>query len=287
MGGTGPHRTRDDRHRRRHVHADLSRKDRRGEVHQRNGRRSRRGHYRLLQIEGRHSRRRHSLGERAWRGGRGGACGEDLRHQAACGPLRARRGAGREGIPDQRSARRRHLRGFQTVLAIGEESLVQRRPAARDGRPRRSERSGGDAPRNRRQGQRRLLSRVGGREICSLRESGRRPDHGQRSRRAAGERRRADSHQLQRHRGLRVSAQLARSRDAAGDEHPRRHEPALHAPQQRAVSARGDRSAQALVRRPQQVRRRPEVRATDPDEGDALEGIRGVTPDADQPRQGD
>ena len=48
----------------------------------------------------------------------------------------------------------------------------------------------------------------------------------------------ADSRELQGRRGLRVPAQLAGPRDAAGAQHPRGDERALHAAQQRRVSAR-------------------------------------------------
>ena len=79
------------------------------------------------------------------------------------------------------------------------------------------------------------------------------------------QRRSRDQDQLQRHRRLRVPAQLAGLRDAAGAQHPRRHERALHASQQRAVPACGHRVAQARLRRSQQVRRRSEVHAEHPD----------------------
>ena len=93
--------------------------------------------------------------------------------------------------------------------------------------------------------------------------------------------------QLQGHRRLRVPAELAGLRDAAGAQHPRRDERALHAPQQRAVPARGHRIAEARLRRSQQVRRRSEVHAEHPDARDAVEGIRGDPPRADRSGQGD
>ena len=69
------------------------------------------------------------------------------------------------------------------------------------------------------------------------------------------------SRQLPRLRGLRVPAQLAGPHHAAGAEHPRGLQPALHGPQQRRLPARRHRVDQAGLRRPQPVRRRSGVHA--------------------------
>ena len=143
------------------------------------------------------------------------------------------------------------------------------------------------AARDRRERQRRVLPGADRRQVRRLHESRRRPDRPAGSCRHQGQRRRADQDQLQGRRGLRMPAELAGLRDAAGAQHPRRDERALHAPQQRAVPARRDRIAEAGVCRSQQVRRRSEVHAEHPDARDAVEGIRDDPPRADRSGQGD
>ena len=151
------------------------------------------------------------------------------------------------------------------VLTVVEEDLVQRRQAARLRRSRGAEGSRQHAARDRRQRQRRVLPGTDCRKIRRLHEGAGRTDRSERSRGDQGERRSRDQDQLQGHRRLRVPAQLAGLRDAAGAQHPRRDERALHAPQQRAVPACGHRVAQARLRRSQQVRRGSEVHAEHPD----------------------
>ena len=286
MGRARPHRARDDRPRRRHVYADLPRQDRRGEVHQRQRCGADGGHGRLLQGQGRPAERRHPVGQRARRGGGRGAGGEDVRHQATRRPAGAGRRARRARVPDLRIARGRHSRQHAEDVAVGEEDLVQRRHAARLWRPCGPEGPGRDAQGDRHPGQRRLLPGADRREGRRLHEGQRRPDRSAGPRRHQGQRRHADPHQLQGRRSLRVPAQLAGLRDAAGAQHPRGDERALHAPQQRALPARGHRVAEAGVRRPQQVRGRSEVHARHPDARAAVEGVRDRAAGADRSGQG-
>ena len=259
---------------RRHVHARLPREDGRGEVHQRHRRRPDGRHGGFLQVEGRAARRGRALGERARRGGGRGACGEDLRDTAARRAACARGGTGGARLPGHRVGRERD-RGLEgQALGVLEEGLVQGRPAARDGRPRRAEGPGRHAPRDRREGQRRVLRGERRGEVRRLHEGAGRAHRPEGPRRDQGQRGRAPSHQLQGRGRLRVPAELAGLRDVAGPEHPGGPQRPLSAPQQRALPARRHRIAEARLCRPQQVRRRPEVRHRYPDARDVVEGVR-------------
>ena len=211
---------------------------------------------------------------------------QDLRHAAAVRDPRTRRRAGRTRVSRHRGARRRACGAAarsckapssrkiwfngDRPLEMGER-VVQKDLAA-------TLREIGE------NGSAGVLSRPDRAEVRRLHEERRRPGRREGSRVVQGVRRHADSHQLQGHRGLRVPAELAGPRHAAGAEHPRGDEPPLHAAQQRAVSARGHRSAEAVVRRSQPLGRRSQIRAADPDPRAALEGIRGCAPRADRPR---
>ena len=115
----------------------------------------------LLQEQGRFAERRSTLGERAGRGRRRGARGEDLRNAGRWPRCwRPRRGSRRARVPDQRSARRRAALESRQAgeRALVAEDLVQRRSPARDGRARRAAGPRGDAARDRRERERSVLS---------------------------------------------------------------------------------------------------------------------------------
>ena len=285
LGGAGRSRARHDRPRRRHVRPLLQREDRRGEVHQRHRLRAAGGDDRLLQIEGRHPRRRPAVDRGAGRGRRRGLRGEEVRHQAArprCSRRRSRSpttaSRSRKRWPAASRARRPRSRSSPRPRRSISETASRSRWATSSSNP--------DLARTLRaiaaQGAGRVLPRRRREEHRGVPESERRHHHGSGSRRLRAVRGRAGSRQLPRHRGLRVPAELAGLRDARGAQHPRGLRPQGDGTQQRAVPARGHRSAEAVVRRPQRLRRRSEVRPEHPDGGAAVEGVRGGAPLADR-----
>ena len=251
VGRAGPHRAGDDRPRRRHVHPRLPREDRRGEVHQRHGFAPMAATVDFYKSKG-GLPTRPALGERARRGGGRGARGENLRHTgrsprcwrprpslpsaASRSPRRSPARSRASGEAHGASSRKIWFNGDRP-LEMGER-VVQKDLAA-------------------------TLREIGAKGSAAFYEGAiaqkfaaymkaRAASSTQKD--LAGYKRQrghAHSRQLQGRRRLRVPAQLAGLRDAAGPEHPGGDERPLHAPQQRALPARGHRGAEARVCRPQ------------------------------------
>ena len=288
LGGAGRSRAGHDRPRRRHVRPLLRGKDREGPFHQRHRLRRAGRHDRLLQIQGRHPRRRPAVDRGAGRGRRRRLRGEDLRDEDARRCPRAGDRDRRRRLPGLGSAGRRHQEreSQDREISLDDEDLFQGRQAARDGRRHPQSRSGTNAARDRGAGPGRVLPRRRREEHRGVPQGERRHHQRGGSRELSAVRGCADSRELPRRRGLRVPAQLAGLRDARGAQHPRGLQAEGDGAQQRAVPARDHRGAEAVVRRSQRLCRRPEVRPEHPDAGAALEGVRrgAALADRSEPR---